>query len=127
MADQDRIDTLTANCWANLYRVDGQVAREDAMEVIYNADNFPALHPLIMGYLQRTDDRDALAGMIADTLADLVRDEFRGEVQQILAAEEEEQACWQSCGMSCAEAEARDRMLDDPRREEPTRIGGGVA
>lgn len=118
MADRDRIDTLTANCWSSLYRDDGKVNFDTGMEVIHNAEAYPALMPLLLKYLQQPGRSAELAQSMADLLADMVRDEFASEVQQIIAAEEEEQACWNSISMSCADAQALDERLDDPRREE---------
>lgn len=89
MTDQDRIDTKTANAWANLYREDGKVDWEGASEVIHNATGYPILVPMILQSLQQPEMRDELAGAVLEALMGFVRDEFAGKVQAEIEGEDE--------------------------------------
>lgn len=117
MPNQDRIDTLTGLAWAALYREDGKVGPE-ALEVLYNHDDFGGLLQLLMDYLHEPAHREGTSTNIAELLAGIVRDEFADQVRQILDAEDERDRLWNSCRMTPEHAQAEDERLDDPRHEE---------
>lgn len=120
MADQDRHDILTATEWAQAYTVGGKIDREWALETIFTGDAINDLQPLLMDYLYEPDRRDDLAPNIAELLADIVRDTYATQVQDLLDEEAAEVDCWKFWRRPCHKARRIEELLDDPRHEEPT-------
>lgn len=125
MTTKDRINTLTANCWAAEFREHGIVDFDEAAEFIHTSDAFPGVVALLLEYLQQPERQNELAIQIAEFLADLPRERYGDEVRSILEAEQEREALWRSCRCTPEQAEADDQRLDDPRHEEARALRAG--